>query len=100
MHGVLDALVTAAPADITRHRFADLVMRGFWIFCEQRSRLHDLTGLAITALGDVDLPPCFLNGVIAGRVVFSVPGSTAAVELAMARLILPELGHIVGLLGD
>jgi molybdenum cofactor biosynthesis protein B len=39
-------------------------------------------------------------GVIDGRVVFSVPGSTAAVELAMTKLILPELGHIVGLLGD
>ena len=38
-------------------------------------------------------------GVIDGRVVFSVPGSTAAVELAMTKLILPELGHIVGLLG-
>jgi molybdopterin adenylyltransferase len=39
-------------------------------------------------------------GVVGGRVVFSVPGSTAAVELAMTKLILPELGHIVGLLGD
>jgi molybdenum cofactor biosynthesis protein B len=36
-------------------------------------------------------------GVVAGRVVFSVPGSTKAVELAMTELILPELGHIVGL---
>jgi molybdenum cofactor biosynthesis protein B len=37
-------------------------------------------------------------GIAGGRVVFSVPGSTAAVELAMTRLILPELGHVVGLL--
>jgi molybdenum cofactor biosynthesis protein B len=36
-------------------------------------------------------------GVIGGRIVFSVPGSTKAVELAMTKLILPELGHIVGL---
>jgi molybdenum cofactor biosynthesis protein B len=36
-------------------------------------------------------------GVIGGRVVFSVPGSTKAVELAMTKLILPELGHMVGL---
>jgi molybdopterin biosynthesis enzyme MoaB len=27
-----------------------------------------------------------------------MPGSTAACELALDRLILPELGHIVGLL--
>lgn len=37
-------------------------------------------------------------GVIGTRVVFSVPGSQAAVEMAMTKLILPELGHIVGLL--
>jgi molybdenum cofactor biosynthesis protein B len=37
-------------------------------------------------------------GVMGRRVVFSVPGSQAAVELAMTKLILPELGHIVGLL--
>lgn len=36
-------------------------------------------------------------GVSGNRVIFSVPGSTAAVDLAMTRLILPELGHVVGL---
>jgi len=36
-------------------------------------------------------------GVVGHRIVFSVPGSTAAVELAMIRLILPQLGHVVGL---
>ena len=37
-------------------------------------------------------------GVTGNRVVFSLPGSTAAVELAMTSLILPQLGHLVGLL--
>jgi molybdenum cofactor biosynthesis protein B len=37
-------------------------------------------------------------GVVGDRAVFSIPGSTKAVELAVTRLILPELGHIVGLL--
>lgn len=33
---------------------------------------------------------------LAGRTaIFSMPGSPAAVELAMTRLVLPELGHIV-----
>jgi molybdenum cofactor biosynthesis protein B len=36
-------------------------------------------------------------GVAGQRVIFSVPGSTKAVELAMTKLILPELGHVVGL---
>lgn len=40
-------------------------------------------------------------GIVQNRVVFTLPGSPAAVELAMVRLILPELGHIAGLLvGD
>jgi molybdenum cofactor biosynthesis protein B len=36
-------------------------------------------------------------GVVAGRPVFLLPGSTAAVELAMERLILPQIGHVVDL---
>lgn len=36
-------------------------------------------------------------GVSGRRILFSVPGSTAAVELAMAKLILPQLGHVVAL---
>jgi molybdopterin adenylyltransferase len=34
-------------------------------------------------------------GVVAGRVVVSLPGSEAAVRLAMERLLIPELGHLV-----
>src|SRR5215470_11719148 len=34
-------------------------------------------------------------GTIAGRVVVSLPGSEAAVRLAVQKLIAPELGHLV-----
>ena len=34
-------------------------------------------------------------GIIKGRVLFSTPGSESAVRLAMEKLILPELGHLV-----
>jgi molybdenum cofactor biosynthesis protein B len=34
-------------------------------------------------------------GTARGTVVFAVPGSTGAVKLAMERLILPEIGHII-----
>ena len=34
-------------------------------------------------------------GLVAGRIVVSLPGSEAAVRLAMERLLLPELGHLV-----
>jgi molybdenum cofactor biosynthesis protein B len=39
-------------------------------------------------------------GVARGRVVVSLPGAPAAVELAMQKLLLPELGHMVHLLRD
>lgn len=34
-------------------------------------------------------------GIAAGCAIFMLPGSPAAVRLAMKRLILPELGHVV-----
>jgi molybdenum cofactor biosynthesis protein B len=34
-------------------------------------------------------------GVAGSKLVFAMPGSTAAVELAMTKLILPELRHLV-----
>ncbi|QQE73436.1 MogA/MoaB family molybdenum cofactor biosynthesis protein [Brevibacillus composti] len=34
-------------------------------------------------------------GVRQGKAIFSTPGSTGAVRLAMTRLIVPELGHVV-----
>jgi molybdenum cofactor biosynthesis protein B len=34
-------------------------------------------------------------GIAAGRIVVSLPGSEAAVRLAMERLLIPELGHLV-----
>ena len=38
-------------------------------------------------------------GVISGRAVFLLPGSEKAVRLAVEKLILPELGHIVREIG-
>jgi molybdenum cofactor biosynthesis protein B len=36
-----------------------------------------------------------VGGLVQSVVVLSMPGSPAAVELAMQKLILPELGHLV-----
>lgn len=38
-----------------------------------------------------------LGGIARGKVLLAMPGSTGAVELAMTRIILPELRHLVGL---
>lgn len=44
-------------------------------------------------------PAAMLSRALAGRIgdtiIFSMPGSRGAVDLAMTRLILPELSHIV-----
>ncbi len=37
-----------------------------------------------------------LAGLSRGRVVFVLPGSRGAVDLAMQRLVLPEIGHLLG----
>ena len=34
-------------------------------------------------------------GLVSGRIVAALPGSEAAVRLAMERLLIPELGHLV-----
>jgi molybdenum cofactor biosynthesis protein B len=36
-----------------------------------------------------------IAGTIGNTAVFSMPGSTGAVRLAMTRLIIPELGHVM-----
>jgi molybdenum cofactor biosynthesis protein B len=36
-----------------------------------------------------------IAGVVKDKAIFSTPGSTGAVRLAMDKLILPELGHVV-----
>jgi molybdenum cofactor biosynthesis protein B len=37
-----------------------------------------------------------IGGIAGGKPVFAMPGSTAAAELAMTKLILPEIGHLLG----
>ena len=36
-----------------------------------------------------------VGGIAQGKLVFAMPGSTKAVELAMTKLILPELRHLL-----
>ena len=36
-----------------------------------------------------------IAGISRGKLLFSMPGSTKAAELAMTKLILPELGHLL-----
>jgi molybdenum cofactor biosynthesis protein B len=51
--------------------------------------------LAYLEIGSACLLSRASAGIIEGHVVFSLPGSSGAVRLAMEELILPELSHIL-----
>jgi len=51
--------------------------------------------LSFQEIGSAAMLSRAVAGTWEGRVIFSVPGSTAAVRLAWERLIRPELGHVV-----
>ena len=61
-----DPLVGPAPADVARHGVVDVVVTSGWALArEQRRRRHDLPGLAVAALGNVQLDPGLLHRMIA-----------------------------------
>jgi molybdopterin adenylyltransferase len=51
--------------------------------------------LSYAEIGSAAMMTRACAGVARGTVVFILPGSEHAVRLAMTRLILPELGHVV-----
>lgn len=55
--------------------------------------------LSFHEIGSAAMLSRAVAGVWRGRVVFSMPGSTAAVRLAWEKLIAPELGHLAFELG-
>lgn len=52
--------------------------------------------LSYQEIGSAAIMSRALAGTFRGRILISLPGSTAAVKLAMDKLILPELSHMVG----
>ncbi|KGR78610.1 MogA/MoaB family molybdenum cofactor biosynthesis protein [Ureibacillus sinduriensis] len=51
--------------------------------------------LSYEEIGSASMLSRAIAGVAKGTVIFSAPGSTGAVKLAMEKLILPEMVHIV-----
>lgn len=51
--------------------------------------------LSFAEIGSAAMLSRAVAGTWGGRVVFSVPGSLAAVELAWEKLIAPEVGHVL-----
>ena len=51
--------------------------------------------LSFQAIGPAAMMSRACAGIAAGHIIVSLPGSEAAVRLAMERLLIPELGHLV-----
>jgi molybdenum cofactor biosynthesis protein B len=51
--------------------------------------------LSYQEIGPAAMMSRAVAGTYGGKIVISIPGSEAAVRLAMEKLILPELGHLV-----
>src|SRR5881275_1621517 len=62
VNGFADALVSAAAADVAAHGIIDVGVGGVGLLREQGHCGHDLSGLAVAALRNVFLHPCFLHG--------------------------------------
>src|SRR5438876_9929171 len=59
-----DTLIAAAAADVAAHRVVDLGLGRVLRRRQQRGGLHDLAGLAIAALRDIQGAPSLLHRVI------------------------------------
>ena len=66
MNRFANPLIGSATADVAAHGVVDIGIGGRRLFGEQRRGRHDLSGLAVAALGYVDRRPRFLNGMRAG----------------------------------
>lgn len=51
--------------------------------------------LSFAEIGSAAMMSRAVGGVHKGVAIFALPGSTGAVKLALERLIIPELGHLV-----
>ena len=79
-----------APRDVTPEAVAPLLERSLPGFGEL------FRALSFAEIGAAALLSRALAGLAQGKPVFALPGSRAAIRLALERLILPELGHLVG----
>jgi molybdenum cofactor biosynthesis protein B len=80
-----------APRDTTYEAVASLLEKRLDGFGEL------FRWLSYEQIGSAAMLSRAVAGVARQSVVAVLPGSTAAVELALERLILPELGHMVSL---
>lgn len=112
------AIVKDEPADVTRH-VSDQLSNGeveviittggtgltsrdstYEAISELIEKRLDGFGELFRILSYQDIGPAAMlsrasAGVARGKIVVSLPGAEAAVRLAMSKLLIPELGHLV-----
>jgi len=91
---VVDALIITggtglSPRDVTIESVAPLVEREIPGFGELFRKV------SYDKIGSPAMLTRAIAGLIKGKAVFCLPGSPDAVETALEKLILPELGHII-----
>jgi len=79
-----------APRDVTPEAVAPLLDRELPGFGEL------FRMLSYEEIGSAALLSRALAGLRGAKALFALPGSRNAIRLAMTKLVLPELGHIVG----
>lgn len=79
-----------APRDITPEAIAPLFDRSLPGFGEL------FRMLSYEEIGAAAMLSRATAGLVGERVVFALPGSRGAIRTALEKLILPELGHLVG----
>ena len=77
-----------APRDVTPDAVEPLLERVVPGFGEL------FRALSFEEIGSAAMLSRALAGLASGRVVFVLPGSRGAVQLAMEKLVLPEIGHL------
>jgi len=80
-----------APRDTTYEALASLLEKRLDGFGEL------FRSLSFEQIGSAAMLSRAVAGVVRGTVVVVLPGSTAAVDLALTRLLVPQLGHMVSL---
>ena len=87
---ILNGGTGIAPRDSTPEIVAPLLE------CELPGFGELFRQLSFREIGAAAMLSRALAGVVRGKLLFALPGSKAACRLALERLILPELGHLVG----
>ena len=90
----VDALIITggtglSPRDVTIESVAPMIEKEIQGFGELFRKL------SFDMIGSAAMLSRSIAGLIRGKVVFCLPGSPDAVQTAMEKLILPELGHIM-----